>query len=87
MVERNSVEREYFAEMRDHESFRSSGEEVVWHSYGGAMEDFKELIKLCKKYGLTFYVSGISEYFPRHSFKIALKRTLRSSSANDSDQF
>jgi len=33
------------------------------------MEDFKELIKLCKKYGLTFYVSGISEYFPRHSFQ------------------
>jgi len=42
--------------LRDHTSSRSSREEVIWHPYGGTVEDFKELIRLCKRYGLTFFM-------------------------------
>jgi len=60
--------------LREHESFRSNREEVVWHPYYGTMEDFKELIEFCEKHGLTFTVVGYSEYFPGRSFKIVLRK-------------
>jgi len=47
---------------------------VTFHPYEGRMEDFKKLIEHLEKKGFTFYVSGKSEYFPGHSFKIVIEK-------------
>jgi hypothetical protein len=49
-------------------------DEVTFHPYKAEMDDFQELIDNCKKVGLTFTVTGESEYFPGHSFKLIIKR-------------
>lgn len=57
----------------DHQRYYG-GDELIYHPYDGTMEEFEKLINICKKLGLTFTVSGISEYFPGHAFKIVIKK-------------
>ena len=49
-------------------------EKVTFHPYEVKMECFKELIEQLERKGFTFSVSGKSEYFPGHTFKIIIER-------------
>jgi hypothetical protein len=48
--------------------------EATFHPYKGEMDDFEKLIDTCKRLGLTFTVTGESEYFPGHSFRLIIKK-------------
>lgn len=51
-----------------------SGEElVVFHPYDFSFFEIEQLVKFCKTRGLTFSVTGRSEYNPGHTSQITIR--------------